>query len=1147
MSPKIEERRLITTLFADISGFTALSYNLDPEEVRDIVNICFEFLNNIIVKYGGTIHKYEGDLVIALFGFPDAFENDPERAVEAALEMIRLLPEMNETLSEKSKIKTEIGLHIGINSGTVFIGEVGSTEKMEYTVVGESVNLASRLKDTAKTGEILVSEPVFRASRYLFEYNAYPPITVKGIDQPIRVFIPTGKRDKPEPKRGIKGLFSPMVGRDKELNILKESVKNLINGKGGACFILGHAGLGKTRLFTELKDVISNRHLMISILESRSLAFAETVPFSPFLQIFEHLCGISDQDSPESIQQKFLKKTKEIFPDTWTEIVPYIGYLFSVRFADELDEKVKYLNDQGLKTQIFVSIKKLLIALAEVHPLLLVIDDYHCTDTASLELLEFIFDAPEACPILFLGISRIEKEKECFKTKEWLKSRLGDNFNEIVLKPLDNKSGTQLIYNLLEIPGFTEDFKEKILSKSEGNPFYLEEIIRSLIDFGVLRFASGVWEVTSDVSTFEIPDNIQSVISARLDQLEQDVRNVLHTASVIGRNFHVRILEHLGGFDVLMLTLYLATLEELEYIVETEKEPERQYMFKHPLLYEVSYNSLSKKKRRMLHQKTGETIEEIYSDRLDDFVEILAYQYANSDNIDKALEWLKNAGEKAKDRYANDEAIRYYQKTISVISENKKDKGVELCAAYEALGDIYAMKGEYELAIESYKEMFHSGVGNEVMQSKSVRKTSEIYHNQGRYDDALRTLDEAEEMLTGDDEEQMFEKSQTCIMRCWILRLMGEMEEAVKEGEKGLTIADDLHKLGKLDEREINLLRVRGFNNLGTVFYNKGKYDRTIELYQKCLDISEQAGDKRGRGVAIRNLGLVYYEKGESDKAIEFFKKGLNIFREIGTRRLIGVANSDMGSVFAVNGEYDKAIEYYGKALKIFVETGNKHRLGEVNGGLGGIYQNRGKYDKAIGFYQKAIQLFEEIGYKRGIAMINHNLGTVYMEISQHKKANQYLRDAESILKKIGDNKTLLEVYIALANLKCEMSKVETEKPRQAKLHKEATEWAGMAAEMVEELGSKSDMASYSAMHGRVNASLGDFRAAEEHFQKAIKLYEELDQKKSLADTCLEYAIMLKKESPKSSLSRNLVGKYLTKARKIYGHLKMHNKIKECN
>ncbi len=1147
MKPRVEERRLITILFADISGFTALSFKLDPEEVRDVVNICFEFLNGVIIKHGGTIHKYEGDLVIALFGFPGAYENAPERAIQASLDMINLLPKINETLSKRSRTKTEIGLHIGINSGTVFIGEVGSTEKMEYTVVGEPVNLASRLKDAAKSGEILVSESVFRASRYLFEYKAYPPITVKGIEEPIRVFIPLRMRDKPESKRGIKGLYSPLVGRDKELNLLKEEVKNLLNGKGGAFFILGHVGLGKTRLYEELKRVIFDRQLMIAILEGRSLSYAETVPFAPFLQLLEDLFAITDQDTPEAIQKKFLRKTKELFPETWDEIAPYIGYIFSIRFADELDEKIKYLNDQGLKTQVFVSIRKLLAAQARIRPLLLVIEDYHCTDSASLELLEFIFDSPEPIPMLFIGLSRIEKEMECYKTKERLKKKLGDDFKEVILKPLDDNAVTQLIYNLLEIPGFTEEFKDKILTKSEGNPFYLEEIIRSLTDMGILTFSSGVWRVASDVSTFEIPDTIQAVISARLDQLEHDVRDVLQTASVIGRSFSMPILEHLCGLDGLMLTLHLATLEELEYIIKTEKKPELEYMFKHPLLYEVSYNSLLKRKRSILHQKAGETIENIYKDRLDDFVEILAYHYTNSDSYEKALVWLKKAGQKAKDRYANDEAMRYFQKIIAIIKDKQAGTEAELCAAHEALGDIHGLKGEYEEAVKCYAEMHSNAAGDRIIQSKSVRKTTDIYHDRGQYDEALKTLDEAENMLTDRSEREMFEKAQICVQRCWILRLKGEIEKAVKEGETGLQIVDNLSKLGGIDEKELNLLRVRGFNSLGTIFYNKGEHDKAIELYQKCLEISEATGNKWGGGIAIRNLGLVYHEKGEYDKAIGFYQNALKIFKEIGAKRVIGVANSDMGGLYDAKGEYDKAIEFYGMALKIFVETGNKQRIGEVNEGLGSIYYTRGQNDKAIGFYQKAVKLFEEIGYKRGIGVAKHYLGRIFLEIGQYNKATQQLLKSENIFNEIGDKKSLFGVYTALALLKCKKSSARIQKSQPGELPKDVQEYINKALNFATELGSKLDMASCHFTNGRIYASIGDFQKAKENFEDAIKIYEEMKQCKSLADAYLEYAKILKGEAQKGTGSPASADEYFEKARKIYTQLKLSNKIKECS
>ena len=261
---------------------------------------------------------------------------------------------------------------------------------------------------------------------------------------------------------------------------------------------------------------------------------------------------------------------------------------------------------------------------------------------------------------------------------------------------------------------------------------------------------------------------------------------------------------------------------------------------------------------------------------------------------------------------------------------------------------------------------------------------------------------------------------------------------------------------------------------------------------------------------------------------------------------MIGVANSDIGSVYDAKGEYDKAIEFYGRALKIFVETGNKQRLGEVNEGLGSIYHNRGKYNKAIGFYQKAIKIFEEIGYKRGIGMANHYIGKIFLEITQYDKAARYLLKSENILKEIGDKKTLFGVYTALAMLKCKRSLVETEKSQYGELQKEVLEYVDRSLNFVKELGSRPDMASCCFAHGNIYASIGNFKKAEENFKKAIKIYEELNQRKFLADAYLEYAKMLKKGALKGIYSQGLVDEYFKKAREIYKQLKLNNKIKEC-
>lgn len=447
---------------------------------------------------------------------------------------------------------------------------------------------------------------------------------------------------------------------------------------------------------------------------------------------------------------------------------------------------MKYLDAKGLKVQIMITIRKLLGSMAQTQPLLLIIDDCHWIDNESLELLELMLSQPledngkatetQPLPIMFLGLSRIEKERPFYQTKERLRKRLSGCYDEIILRPLEEKVSNELIFNLLNVPGFTAGFKDKIISRAEGNPFYLEEIIRSLIDSGVLYYESGVWNLAASfisssegkntLSKIDIPTTVHAVIASRLDKLEPDVRDVLQMASVIGRNFYAVILERLCRIDSLMLTLHLATLEDYDYIREQKQRPESEYAFRHTLFQEVAYNSLLKSRRKELHSKVGELVEHLYRDRLDEFTELLAYQYANSDNSEKAVEWLMKAGQKAKDRYANAEAVKYYERVISALTGQVKGKEAVLMRAYEAQGDIYRLTGEHVKAVEVYQKI-HEYTKDPLFAGRSKRKTGDSLRLLSRYNDALTVLNEAEGILTSATREMSIELGHVHSVRSW--------------------------------------------------------------------------------------------------------------------------------------------------------------------------------------------------------------------------------------------------------------------------------------------------------------------------------------------------------------------------------------------
>jgi class 3 adenylate cyclase/tetratricopeptide (TPR) repeat protein len=1142
MSAAQEERRLLTILFADLSGFTAISSKLDPEEVREVANLCFEHLNKAIIGQGGTIHKYEGDLVMALFGHPVAHEDDPERAIRASFAMFELLPEVNRALAARLLKPTDIGLHVGINSGTVVVGEMGSSEKKEYTVMGDAVNLASRMKDLAGRGEIVVSEPVFRASRYLFEYEPREPVAVKGIDEPVRTFRPTKEKAKPESKRGIQGLTAPLVGRDLEIGQLKHRAEALAEGKGGAGFILGDAGLGKSRLLEELKQWLIQERMPVVLLEGRCLSYCENVPYWPFLQVLRAVFGITDQDSREAVGDKLLNKSRALFPSAWQDVVPYLGVLFSIRFPDALDEKVKYLDSKSLKTQILASTRRLFAELARTQPLLLVIEDYHWIDQASLELLEYLFESPEPFPMLLLALSRVEKEKAGNRVREQLKAKLGPDFLEITLTPLSRIAGTRLIYSLLKIPGFSEEFKDRILAKAEGNPFYLEEIVRSLIDSGILFYREGNWLLTSEVDAFTIPDTVQAVIATRLDKLEKDVREVLQMASVIGRNFPIPVLEHLTSQAGMMLTLYLAALEEHEFIAEAGRKPEREYLFRHPLFQEVAYTGLLKTRRRELHRRIGEVIEALYPGRLEEFTEVLAYQYGQGDDPGKALEWLGKAGRKAQERFANDEAIDCFRQTLPLLRSGGAEAARGLFEALDALGDLHRVKGEYPSALECYGEM-QTLAREDRIQSSTVRaKVADIYHHQGRYAEALKVLEEAEGALTGATREERVEVANVEITRSRMLHSQGDLEAGRSAAAKGLEIlaAEGLGTYAPEEDPRITRLRARGLNELGLFYFETDDYERAKVYFQQNMDLDERLTNKPGICMGYNNLGLVCKEKGEASEAAGFFERSLAVAEEMGNKASIGKACNNLGLLYYTSGDFDKALAWYEKDVEAVQDAGERYGICVSQSNVGLVLLEKGDTERARAVLTQTLAGAEEIGSK---VMISYNtclLGRVAIAAGERDEAERCLLKSEGVAREMGDKGRLIEALSALSELKALGSEDPGFDPAPSRAY------ADQVSQLAREVGSPFYIADSHYTSSRIQAASGDFSGSEASFKEAIAILEKYNVRKYLADAYVDFARMIRKAAAKGVLLATKPEDCLEAARGIYQDLNLPNKAAEC-
>ncbi len=535
------ERKHVTVMFADISGFTAMSEKLDPEEVRGMINGCFERLGEVIDRYGGHIDKFIGDEIMALFGAPAAHENDPERALRAALEMMSALDGFN--VEHAAILPKPLALHFGLNSGLVIAGGIGTAQRQDYSVMGDTVNLAARLEDASETGEILVGEDTYRLTAPLFEFEALEPMALKGKEKPVQIYRLLRAKAAPGQVRGIAGLYSPLVGRTQELAETQATLANFHQGRGGLISVIGEAGLGKSRLIAEL-SAWCQQTSQVDWATGRALSYGESASYLIARDVLRDLLGVGPEAASAEVGQALKTELEALFAAQSADIYPYLAHLLETPLDETAAQRLKYLEGEALHQRIFQAVRQYLAARTSHRPLTLVWEDLHWVDPSSLELLDYLLPLTQTSPLLMIMIYRPAREQRVWAFHQQVSQRVGEAHRAITLAPLSQEESSQLLDNLLESSSLPAQLRQLILTKAEGNPFYIEEVIRALIDSGALTRSAEAqgWVVTAAIDTITIPDTLQGVIMARIDRLTPDTKRILQVASVIGRKFPYRVL-----------------------------------------------------------------------------------------------------------------------------------------------------------------------------------------------------------------------------------------------------------------------------------------------------------------------------------------------------------------------------------------------------------------------------------------------------------------------------------------------------------------------------------------------------------------------------------------------------------------------------
>lgn len=965
------ERKQVTVMFADITGFTALSERLDPEQVTETVNRLFKLFSEPIQKYDGTIDKFMGDAVMVLFGAPRTHENDAERAIRCALDMLAAMQTARQTLP----FGHALNLHIGLNTGLVIAGQVGTDQKMEYTVIGDTANLASRLQDAAPPGTIYVGESTFRLTQRLFDVRPVEPLQLKGKSEPVAAFAVEGAKSGVINTRGIEGLRSPLVGRDQQRGELLDSLIDLAKRKRGEIvFVIGEAGWGKSRLLTEVRDQMgAPRSLYENIrwLEGRGLALAQDIAYFPITDLFKRMLGLMEEEISREQQINLEEILRQTFtPTLWYDIAPFFKSFIGLELDPISAEKIKYLEAENLRRQVFYAIRQAVRAMARTRPLVFVIDDLHWADASTLEVLQYLIPLVEDSPILFLFVTRLEEGERALDIRDWVRKEYPSRYKEILLEPLTMEQSQEMLGNLLGAENLPADTRDFILSRAEGNPFYIEEVVRWLLERGwIVRDEEG-WRVIGKIDTQELPPTLLGLISARIDRLEPDLKETLQTAAVIGRSFSIGLLEKIVSQNI-KLDDHLARLEKMELVFKRQDPRRREYEFKHILTQSAGYESLLVRRRRELHGQVAQALEKFYGKRPEDQIAFVAYHYGLSDHGAKAIDYAIQAGEHALAAYTPNEAARYFRQALTRLQTDGVRDNAQRARILIGLGDAESAQGDSDAALVDWARALELS-----RDQKEMEAVASIHRRMGT--------------------------------AAWA---KGDSEAALKFFQDGLAALD-----GQPASKE----RAALFHEIGRLYFRIGDNARAVEWAKQALELGEQLGAHEAIAQAHNTLGIALARGGEIENGIEYVNKGLRVALEHDLLSAACRAYTNLGMLYAAV-DHDKSIQYCNDGLALAKKIGDLSYESWIQSALASNWCSlEGDWEQGISAARSSIELDRLLGQRNHLAVPLILLAQIYQCHRQNTQSEMFYREAQGIAEKVGDPQLLFPIYDGLAALNLE-------------------------------------------------------------------------------------------------------------------------------
>jgi adenylate cyclase len=990
------DRRPVTVLFADLAGFTALSEGLDPEDVRAIQADLFREMSASIERYEGFVEKFVGDAVMAVFGAPRAHEDDPERGLRAALLMRDQMDVLNRRWERR--VGRPLALHIGINTGPVVAGRIGSTADAAYAVTGDTVNTAARLQSAAPSGEIFIGDATYQLTQHAFAFAPREEIALKGKSEPVGIYRLLGPLATRLSARGLEGLglAAPLVGRERELGRMQAVFDEVRAGRAQVLSLIGEPGAGKSRLqrdfFAGLEA--AGRLDGVTIRRAACSALGEQT-YGAVAALLRDAYEVEHGDSVDVTRRK-LAAGLETLGVGAEDRAAMVAALIRVFGLEQDDARIHHLEPEQLKRQIFMAARALVERRLAAGPLVLVVEDLHWADAASIELLGALADRLAERPLLVLLMYRPTLDPDALDTGR-------TPHTGIELMPLSLSSSEDLLGAWFGDATrlFPEHLRALILERAGGNPFYLEEVVRALVAAGVLVRDGQAWHCTAEAATAQVPTTLHGLLLARLDRLEAAERRVIQEAAVIGPHFEVPLLKAVSA-EPAAVDVALDALARADLVT-----PGPDHRFRHGLLQEIVYQNILVARRTELHDRVGASLEAQGAGGPESLERLVALGHHFSLGADtrRGARYLTSAGDWARGMYANADAIQHYQRALDALA---RCDGVEqerltvrerMAGLLGPTGRRAAALGEYEIVEAGYR-----AAGNAPARARVLRKMGSLHWDAGERARALRCFEAGLALLDAHPEH---------IERAHLYQEMGrqafrsgDSQRAVEWAEQARAHAERLAADPVLDAEgraEAATAAAQSHNTLGVACARLDRMQEAVAHIERSVALAQESGLLQAACRGLANLSVLYSTL-DPARAIETCAAGLETAKKIGDlgfqSRLY--ANLAVAYCALTNRCDEQGIGAAHTAIDLDRRLGQLDHLAVPLIVLGQIYQCHGDPTRAIAHYKEALALAEEAEEPQLLFPCYDGLATVHLDLGDEDRAEEFMQKAQAVCERAG-------------------------------------------------------------------------------------------------------------------------------------------------